>query len=41
MLGNSQVLVSGTLFKCEKYDEMVDIMDHVLEEMYQLYSEAL
>ena len=37
----SPVLASGTVFKDEKkYDEMVDIMDHVQKEVHRYYSEA-
>ena len=42
MSEKSPVLVSGTVFKDEKkYDEMVDIMDHVQGEMHRYYGEAL
>ena len=42
MSDKSQVLVCGTLFKDEKkYDEMVDIMDYVQDQMRRYYGEAL
>lgn len=41
MSKKSPVLVSGTVFKDEKkYDEMVDIMDHIQGEMHRYYGEA-
>ena len=41
MLKKSHVLVSGTVFKDEKkYDEMVDILDHIQEEMHRYHGEA-